>query len=228
MKNLGSDEAAGCGKYNRMLAKCCRVREAAKVQPINFICILRHLQHQFCFSPTKQMTMANYLPSPVNTAIPLFLGLTASSFHLYGNVGASTSGLLPYVTSSDTNTSPYELVRAVNWFIARGKTTLFAPGIASGVILGWTAYVAEKMEIKQLCGVGAVAALAVFPWTVLMLLPVNNALAEVESAGEAKMQEEGEKRRAIELVEKWERLHVVRLPLGAVTWSCAALSMSLL
>ena len=61
--------------------------------------------------------MAQYLPQkPV--AYPLIAALAANSHFLYGNIGVMTAGIIPYVLN---NSPPTEIVKATNWFIARGK-----------------------------------------------------------------------------------------------------------
>ena len=87
---------------------------------------------------------------------------------------------------------------------------------------------APTPEIQRLCGLAATAALAVVLWTITMILPVNKALANVESAGEGKLQEHGEEERAQRLVKRWQSLHLMRVGLGCVNWTCAVLSLGLL
>lgn len=73
------------------------------------------------------------------------------------------------------------------------------------------------------------ASLAVVPWTVTLILPVNKALAETEKAGEAKCEVgSGEGERALALVEKWRNLHTVRIGLGTIAWTCGILALGIL
>ena len=61
--------------------------------------------------------MSQYLPQKP-AALPLIAALALNSHFLYGNVGVMTAGVVPYVLNQ---AAPYEMVRATNWFIERGK-----------------------------------------------------------------------------------------------------------
>ena len=65
-------------------------------------------------------TMAQYLPQKP-AALPLIAALAANSYFLYGNIGASTAGVIPYVRD---RSSAYEVVRGTNWFIEKGKVLI--------------------------------------------------------------------------------------------------------
>lgn len=61
--------------------------------------------------------MAQYLPQKP-AAIHLIAALATNSYFLYGNLGAATIGVVPHALEQS---SPYDTVRAINWFIEKGK-----------------------------------------------------------------------------------------------------------
>lgn len=63
--------------------------------------------------------MAQYLPQKPAT-IPLIAALAVNSHFLYGNIGVMTAGIIPYALN---HSPPYEMVKATNWFIERGKVS---------------------------------------------------------------------------------------------------------
>ena len=67
--------------------------------------------------------MAQYLPQKP-LAIPLIAAIAANSHFLYGNIGVMTGGIIPYILSPSSSSSPGEIVKATNWFIERGKVPI--------------------------------------------------------------------------------------------------------
>ena len=67
--------------------------------------------------------MTQYVPQKP-AAIPLILALAANSYFLHGNIGALTTGVIPYLKD---HSSPYEVVKGLNWFIEKGQ--VLSPGI---------------------------------------------------------------------------------------------------
>ena len=80
-----------------------------------------------------------------------------------------------------------------------------APLAIAGCLFGLSAW----WQVKELGFlIGAIAMIANWPWTILGIMPTNNALLATEVAAA------GPKSRA--LVVKWGRLHAVRTVLGVV------------
>ena len=85
---------------------------------------------------------------------------------------------------------------------ARG-TAMQAPLAIVGFVLGLAAWWASG---KWLWGLGALAMIAPWPWTLLAIMPTNHTLESLDG-----LRDGAESRR---LLEKWSRLHAVRTGLG--------------
>jgi hypothetical protein len=92
------------------------------------------------------------------------------------------------------------------------QAPLALAGFALGMVAWW-----ETRDLLFLAG--GIAMLANWPWTILVINPVNAALNATEPA------QAGAQTRA--LIAKWARLHAVRTALGfaatsALLWACVS------
>ncbi|KAL9129976.1 MAG: hypothetical protein Q9217_001734 [Psora testacea] len=163
------------------------------------------------------LNMQTYLPTEP-AALPLVAGLATNSYFLYGNLGAWTTGVIPYVLSQG---SSFEVVKGSNWFIEKGKITFFTSSVLSALLFTTSAILAPPhSKTRNLTLIAALASALVLPYTGLLMLPTNNALAEIEAAGPSALEEnKEEKKRTRELVGTWKRLHLGRIILGGVGWA---------
>lgn len=66
----------------------------------------------------------------------------------------------------------------------------------------------------------------VVPWSAIVMLPINNALMEMESGGVRAF--EGKEEKAVEKVKAWRARHVVRMVLGTVGWVAGVAALEML
>ena len=88
--------------------------------------------------------MAQYLPQKP-AAIPLIVALAAKSYFLHGNIGALATGVIPYLQD---HSSPYEVVKGINWFIEKGKV-FFLPASAANFNLFPAPFLKPSMNLYQ-------------------------------------------------------------------------------
>ena len=193
--------------------------------------------------------MSQYLPQK-SGAIPLLAALTTESYFLYGNLASLTAGVIPYV--QDQSSSAYEVVRGHHWFIERAKVTppsqrshnhfhqsglrithqpftqitFPASTVLSGLLFGFTAFLTPDLRVKRLSAVAAVSSLTFVPYTLLVMLPTNKVLAELESAGPKALK--GREDEAMETAKTWRRQHVVRVLSGVVAWVVGVAALEIL
>ena len=64
------------------------------------------------------------------------------------------------------------------------------------------------------------------PYTAVVMLSTNKALAEIETGGTRAL--EGKEEKALEKFETWKAQHMVRIVLGAVGWIAGVAALEIL
>lgn len=146
----------------------------------------------------------------------LGLGLAANSFFLYGNLGASIFGIMPSLHNVDSHTA----LRLNSWFYDKAKGPFFGCALVSGVGYLTAAYKDPGLGLGTPLVVAALAILAVGPYTVLAMKPVNDAIKAKVIAKQG--QNESEDRR---LLASWTARHVPRMVLSAVSLALASATL---
>ena len=188
------------------------------------------------------------MPLPSNTgAIPIISGLLLNSNFLYGNLGACTCGLLPYITKYSAS-RPHEIAQAVDWFIDRdkvcvtlscvsrlanpassvemGQTFHGSSGILSVLLYGFSAYYASDPLVSRLLVVATAAGFVGIPYTQIFIRPLNSAFKRM--AKEAPGSLEGQKQEVEVLYRRWRLQANVRILFGAASWVAAVLALEAL
>jgi uncharacterized membrane protein len=98
-------------------------------------------------------------------------------------------------------------------------------GIISALALSVSAYLTSSRPLRNVLAAGAVAAYTSAAFTLVFLLPVNNALIAMRKTNAVKPMEQREEQRALEYLDKWRALHTVRITLGVFPWLASAITL---
>jgi hypothetical protein len=93
--------------------------------------------------------------------------------------------------------------------------------MTSTLAFSTAAYLTPSSSLGGLLLFTAAMSFAVIPFTGIVMMPVNNELVEIHKAGSLQGDSKtpsNEDGRVLQVVEKWRKLHMVRLALGAGAW----------
>ncbi|TVY78503.1 hypothetical protein LSUE1_G005938 [Lachnellula suecica] len=152
--------------------------------------------------------------------IPLGLGLLATSSMFFGNIGLSLCGPLPIISeqigASGLTTS--QRIRVWRLFFDRA-TTFIVGGVASNTILNLSVpFLTESQAVRNLALISAASTALVLPYTVAFIANTNKALIQLDDR-KVDVLSEGEQKRAVELIAKWDKLHRVRYIFYGSAWA---------
>lgn len=117
-------------------------------------------------------------------------------------------------------------------------TSLQLHGIGSGAIstlsFALAAYLTRSRDMRIVLFSTAALSTLLTPWTLLLMQPINNELGELTDTKALKVAPGAERladhslleKRAMEKIDKWRKLHMVRIALGAGVWIGGLVSFS--
>jgi hypothetical protein len=97
--------------------------------------------------------------------------------------------------------------------------------VVSALSLSVAAYFTSERQFRNILAAGAAAGFIVPPWTLILMLPVNNELAEQLQAAALKPMEPLEEQRVLDLLDKWRAMHRVRMVLGTIALSASLVGL---
>ncbi|KAF8326690.1 uncharacterized protein EI90DRAFT_3127845 [Cantharellus anzutake] len=164
----------------------------------------------------------------------LGLGLASSSFFFFGNIANFLVVLLPATTKGRDHKNAGEVIK--QWVaLYRNGVRCFVPSSVIGTLSFLAAGLLSESPtpgspgLRPLLFAAAAVAVIPFPWTVLTMLPINNRLLALHDrfwSGDEQVQLPGEveEKEALQLVEKWRKLHLFRIAVGFLTWELAVVA----
>jgi hypothetical protein len=91
-------------------------------------------------------------------------------------------------------------------------------GFLSSVSFTTAAYLSPSRTLSKLMLFAGTTAIFPLAWTIVMMLPINHQLEDMHASrslrGESKIQQD----KAMDLLAKWERLHLVRVFMSGTAW----------
>ncbi|KAJ7445827.1 hypothetical protein B0H11DRAFT_2249377 [Mycena galericulata] len=153
------------------------------------------------------------MPNPGHLA--LVVGLASSSYFTFGNIGCAYFGVMPATARRQTSLPVVERLALWDHFLRdwQGKLT---PSVVSAVSLSVAAYFTPAL--RNILAAGAAAAFTVGPYTLLLMMPVNNALGAQLRSTKLKPMEPAEEARVLDQLDSWRAMHRVRIVLGVISW----------
>ncbi|KAJ6618240.1 hypothetical protein B0H10DRAFT_1252033 [Mycena sp. CBHHK59/15] len=159
------------------------------------------------------------MPSPGHLA--LVTGLVSASYFTFGNLAAANFGVMPAIARGNTTLSVTQKVSLWKFFYDTAKKHMASSGLISAVAISIAAYHSPERSPRNLLITGAASAFVVLPLTLLFLMPVNNELADMLKSAKLRPMNSIEETRALDLLDRWSRLHWIRIFFGAIAWSIA-------
>ncbi|KAJ7771836.1 hypothetical protein B0H16DRAFT_1514909 [Mycena metata] len=156
------------------------------------------------------------MPSPGHIA--LLTGLVSTSYFAFGNIANAYTGVMPATARGQTTLPVVDRLALWNFAFHAGRKHLGGAGGVSTLALATSAYLAGPRPLRNVFGIGAIAAFSVAAFTFIVLMPVNNDLMATLQAASVKPMEPKEENRVLNQLDKWRSLHRVRIVLGLVAW----------
>ncbi|KAJ7184147.1 hypothetical protein C8R46DRAFT_1063040 [Mycena filopes] len=163
------------------------------------------------------------MPSPGHLA--LVSGLISSSYFAFGNVAAAYTGIMPATARTQSKISVVDRLALWDFTFHAGKRHFGGAGVVCALSLSVAAYLTGKRPLRDVLGIGALAAFSNAAFTLLVLMPVNNDLMAALRASSVKPIDPKEESRVLDQLDKWRSLHRVRIVVGLVPWLACATAL---
>ncbi|KAJ7349348.1 hypothetical protein DFH08DRAFT_142472 [Mycena albidolilacea] len=163
------------------------------------------------------------MPSPGHLA--LVTGLVTSSYFTFSNIGLAFFGVMPATARGNTTLPVADRLALWEFSYQVGKLHMASSGVISALALSVSAYLTSSRPLRNILAAGAVAAYTSAAFTLVFLLPVNNALITMRKTNAVKPMEQREEQRTLEYLDKWRALHTVRITLGVFPWLASAITL---
>ncbi|KAJ7043321.1 hypothetical protein C8F04DRAFT_1251464 [Mycena alexandri] len=163
------------------------------------------------------------MPSPGHIA--LVTGLVSTSYFAFGNIANAYVGVMAATARGQTNIPVVDRLALWNFAFHAGRRHLGGAGAVSTLALATSAYLTGPRPLRDVFGIGAIAAFSIAAFTLLILMPVNNDLIATLQAASVKPMEPKEEKRVLDQLDKWRSLHRVRIVLGLVPWLASATAL---
>ncbi|KAF8326689.1 uncharacterized protein EI90DRAFT_3070178 [Cantharellus anzutake] len=183
--------------------------------------------------------LASKVSSTPGTAF-LGPGLVGSSFFFFANIGESLSGSLRTILESDgRDKTGLSVSKAVElWGFVHGNAARYYPLSATIAALSFLAAgllsppLAGGSSLKPLLFTASAAAFAPHPWSALLICSIDRRLLALrdriqEKSSEGRSLSEAEEKEAVELFDKWKRLHLFRIIASFLSWGLAVIAIFL-
>lgn len=156
--------------------------------------------------------------APLRAAITA-AGISTSVFFI-GNATNAYFGAVPVAQVLASSLSNLQKAKIWLIFYDRAKTVMAGASIVSFFSFSTIAYLLHNgahsaAASRNLALVGAATSVAVLPWTLNQMMPINHSL-EAIVAGETAKEPYTDK-----LIDAWRRKHIVRMVLGGVSYLVA-------
>ncbi|KII94902.1 hypothetical protein PLICRDRAFT_195959 [Plicaturopsis crispa FD-325 SS-3] len=161
-------------------------------------------------------------PSPLR--LSLVAGASVTSYFLWGNSGATSWGIVPFIQHSDSKSlSMKQKVSAWRFFYNRAKFHFAPCAIIGPAFLLYVAANTPVPAVRTLTLAASALSFSIFPFTIAVLLPTNNKLEKMLDQKELDDAPAGsvKEKEASDLINQWKRNHFVRVVLGVGAWLAA-------
>ena len=161
--------------------------------------------------------MANYVASLTPERFATNVALAGSSFFFFGNLSHVLFGQVPMLQSGHIDLDNQTKAKIWRYMFDGAKAKFSAASMISTAAFSITGYYArERYPSFYFAIAGAVSSLFIGPWTLIQMMPVNNALISISESKDDPKASYSDK-----LISKWAQLHNVRMAASSVSLICA-------
>ncbi|KAF7976804.1 hypothetical protein HWV62_5664 [Athelia sp. TMB] len=157
----------------------------------------------------------------------LVTAVFSSSYFFFGNLGASNFGIVPAIRDEEgADLTASQKVALQSWHYDNAKLHMGGSAALTGLSLSTAAYLSRSRCMRYIMLGAASLSVIIVPFTLILMAPTNKEIAElaatdalvVPAGAERSADQSLLERRALGKIEKWRKLHAVRILLGAGAW----------